>query len=375
MVYGMSGKKLKILAIEPYYGGSHRYFLQGLERHSRHQLTILSLPARYWKWRMHGGAVTLAEEALALDEEFDLIFATEMLNLPNFLALTRRRFGGTPTVLYFHENQATYPMPSFEKRDLTYACINWASLMAADAAWFNSQYHLEEFFQELPRLLKHFPDFQNLTSVAPAREKSAVVEPGLGLAAYDSYQVEKGKVPRVIWNHRWEYDKDPEAFFRALDRVKQAGAVFELVLAGQNQRREPEEFLAARERFAGEIVHYGFAPDFGAYARLLWSSHIMVSTARHEFFGMSAVEAMHCGCHPLLPNRLNYPSLVPAEFLYGTQQELVERLATLLSEQGWLRGDGVRRRVASYDWSVRAPQFDEAFEQVAMDTGRTGGPA
>ena len=66
---------------------------------------------------------------------------------------------------------------------------------------------------------------------------------------------------------------------------------------------------------------------------------------------------------------------MPAEFRYGSQQEVVDSLARVRSEQEGLRGYGVRGRIASNDWSVRAPQFDEAFEQVAMDTGRTGGPA
>lgn len=360
----MGRETLEILAVEPFFGGSHRYFLEGLRRHSQHRVTILSLPARYWKWRMHGGAVTLAHEALALEDDFDVILASEMLNLPNFLALTRQRFSATPVVLYFHENQATYPMPPFEKRDLTYAYINWASLMAADAAWFNSRYHLEEFFDELPRLLKHFPDYQNLESVGPARGKSFVMEPGCELSALDRHQVGKSPVPRIIWNHRWEYDKDPEAFFRALAAVKDGGIGFELALAGQNPRQEPREFLEARETFSDELVHYGFVPGLGAYAELLWSSQVMVSTAVHEFFGMSTIEAMSCCCHPLLPDRLNYPDLATAGFLYRDGDELVERLSALLSDPGLLRGDEARRQAASFDWPVRAAAFDHGFEQL-----------
>jgi glycosyltransferase involved in cell wall biosynthesis len=271
-------------------------------------------------------------------------------------------------VLYFHENQAPYPMPPMEKRDLTYAYINWASLMAADAAWFNSRYHLEEFFEELPRLLKHFPDYQNLDSIAAAREKSAVMEPGLDLAALDRYESGKENMPRILWNHRWEYDKDPRAFFGALERVKREGVVFELALAGRNPRQEPEEFLQARRRFRDEIVHFGFLSTFSDYARLLWSSHIAVSTARHEFFGMAAAEAMNCRCHPLLPDRLNYPDLARRSeaFLYRDEDELAGRLALLLGDTGLLEGDEARRRAVRFDWSRRAPLFDTAFEAVAQ---------
>jgi glycosyltransferase involved in cell wall biosynthesis len=355
---------LSILAVEPYHGGSHRFFLEGLQKYSRHRWTLLSLPARYWKWRMHGGAVTLAEAALELEEGFDLIFASDMLNLPNFLAVARSRFSDTPVVSYFHENQATYPMPPYQKRDLTYAYINWASVVAADSVWFNSRYHLEEFFAELPRLLKHFPDYQNLGGIATAREKSKVVEPGLDLSAFDQHRVARGEIPRILWNHRWEYDKNPEAFFQALAAVKARGVKFELVLAGMNTRQEPEEFLRARDEFAEELVHYGYAPDFAGYARLVWSSHIVVSTAMHEFFGMSCLEAMYCGCHPLLPDRLNYPSLVPAEYLYRSENELVERLTELLTNPELLRPQAATELSTDYDWPVRAPQFDTALERL-----------
>lgn len=361
-------ESLNILAVEPYFGGSHRHFLEGLRDHSRHQVTIISLPARYWKWRMHGGAVTLAEEALRLPGDFDVIFVSDMLNLPNFLAVGRARFGGTPVICYFHENQATYPMPPYQKRDLTYAYINWASVVAADEVWFNSRYHLDEYFAELPRLLKHFPDYQNLDGIVPARKKSIVMEPGLDLGAMDRHRVPRGRTPRILWNHRWEYDKDPAGFFQALAAVKARGIRFELVLAGMNTRQEPEEFLRARKDFQAELVHYGYVPDPAGYARLVWSSHIVVSTARHEFFGMACVEAMHCGCQPLLPDRLNYPSLVGPEFLYGSDGELVERLSELLTEPGRLLSGRAVALADRFDWSVRASEYDAAFDRVSTGT-------
>ncbi|UCC45787.1 MAG: DUF3524 domain-containing protein, partial [Candidatus Zixiibacteriota bacterium] len=43
---------MQILAVDPYYGGSHKAFLEGWSEVSRHQWRILSLPARKWKWRM-----------------------------------------------------------------------------------------------------------------------------------------------------------------------------------------------------------------------------------------------------------------------------------------------------------------------------------
>jgi hypothetical protein len=107
---------------------------------------------------MQGGALTLAEQARTLDFRPDPILASDMLNLPTFLGLTRDFLSDIPVALYCHENQLTYPFPPGEKRDLAYGMINWLSMLTADRVFFNSSYHLQDLFEELPRLLKHFPD-------------------------------------------------------------------------------------------------------------------------------------------------------------------------------------------------------------------------
>ncbi|MCB0587349.1 MAG: DUF3524 domain-containing protein, partial [Phaeodactylibacter sp.] len=53
---------MNILLIEPFLSGSHQKWAEGYRAHSRHNVRILSLKGRHWKWRMHGGAATLAEQ-------------------------------------------------------------------------------------------------------------------------------------------------------------------------------------------------------------------------------------------------------------------------------------------------------------------------
>ncbi|MBL7115787.1 MAG: DUF3524 domain-containing protein [Kiritimatiellae bacterium] len=59
---------MHILALEPYYGGSHKAFLDGWQAHSTHTWHTLSLPDSMWRWRMRHAAVTFAREAKALQE-------------------------------------------------------------------------------------------------------------------------------------------------------------------------------------------------------------------------------------------------------------------------------------------------------------------
>ena len=56
---------LDIVLLEPYLTGSHAAWAEEYAAHSRHRVKVLGLPGRYWKWRMHGGAVSLARQFLA----------------------------------------------------------------------------------------------------------------------------------------------------------------------------------------------------------------------------------------------------------------------------------------------------------------------
>ena len=369
---------MRIWILEPYYTGSHRTWADGYRRHSRHEIELHTLDGHFWKWRMHGAAITFARQLSRRQERPDLLLATDMLNLPYFLALTRRSLAGIPVVLYLHENQLTYPFPPGEKRDLHYGFINYASALAADRVLFNSHHHFEEFFDELPRLLKHFPDHNNLGTVEEIREKSAVLPVGCDLSRFDGYRLDDedlcSSVPLILWNHRWEYDKDPETFFGALYRLADEGYSFRLAIAGESFRRVPREFEEAKERLGDRMVHCGYAEGVEAYARLLWRSHVVISTAIHEFFGIAVVEAIYCGCYPLLPNRLTYPEILPqkawSEHLYQDFEDLLRRLRTFLATPHQGDTDGLRRAMRRFDWPRIVGQYDRLMEDVASQGNR-----
>lgn len=357
--------------------GSHRSWAEGYAAWSQHRVTALTMPGYFWKWRMHGGAVTLAPHlraAFAGPHPPDLLLATDMLDVTTLLALTRDVASRVPVAFYFHENQLTYPSPPGTKRDLHYGWINYASSLASDRVFFNSRYHLEAWYDELPRLLKHFPDFNNLETVAALHDRSMVLHPGVHLSRLDEPAAypelpprgTPGVPPLILWNHRWEFDKGPEEFWRLVARLDEAGLPFRLAVAGESFRKEPTEFLEARTRFGERIVHFGYATD-EQYRALLQGSDIMVSTAIHEFFGIATVEAIYAGCCPLLPQRLAYPELVPAEwhgeFLYRSFEEAVERLQRWLSD-GVPPTEALRQHAARFAWQQMAAEYDAAFEAM-----------
>ncbi|HRQ37851.1 MAG TPA: DUF3524 domain-containing protein [Chloroflexota bacterium] len=374
---------MKILIVSPYHGGSHAAWAAGYQQHSQHEVSLLTLPDRFWKWRMHGGAVTLARRFREQKLKPDVILATDMLDVTTFLALTRERTHNIPLVLYMHENQLTYPLPEdgttgpmrrqLGERDYHYAFINFASMLAADAVWFNSKFHLESWFTAVPAFLKHFPEYNELGTVDGLRQKSRVLPVGVGFEKLamvnDQWAMGNEEPPLILWNQRWEYDKNPEAFFAALAEVAGAGIPFRLALCGQQYGKRPSAFNAALTQFADQLIHVGHA-DFETYRRLLWQADVVVSTAHHEFFGISILEAIACHTFPLLPHRLSYPEIIPATYhadcLYHTQDELVERLIWALThgKQASKIAAELRTAVTTFDWTAVAPRYDTALPEM-----------
>jgi glycosyltransferase involved in cell wall biosynthesis len=368
-----------ITLIEPFFTGSHAAWAQGYAQYSRHNLDILSLSGNYWKWRMHGGAVTLARKFLASDTHPDLLIVTDMLDLTTFLALTRQKTARLPVAIYFHENQICYPWSVkdrdiLQKRDHHYGFINYNSALAADLVVFNSEYHQSAFFDELPRFLKQFPEPHELGSVATIKTKSRVLHLGLDLQKFDCLEcrqvprVTQDQVPLIVWNHRWEYDKNPEEFFQALFKLDEQGLDFRVAILGEDFNQKYPIFETAREILGDKIVHYGYVKEFRHYAQWLHHADIIPMTSRQEFFGASLVEALYCGCYPLLPNRLTYPHLLPQEtypeLFYQNFDELVEKLTGALLSIETIRKQDFRQCVEQYSWQQMAPAYDTLFGAV-----------
>lgn len=369
---------MKLLIVEPYFTGSHKRWAEEYEKYSEHEVELLTLSGHYWKWRMHGGGVSLARNYNDNyhDKQFDLILVSDMLDLTTFQALTREKTHNTPFVVYFHENQLTYPWSESDRdvtagRDNHYGFINYSSALCADKVLFNSQFHYNSFFEALPNFLKGFPDNNELNTIETIADKSKVLYLGLDLKKFDGIQSEKtaSEVPILLWNHRWEYDKNPELFFDALYDLDEKGLKFNLVLLGENFSQQPDCFEKAKEHFGNRVLHYGFSDSFEEYASWLHRADILPVTSNQDFFGGSAVEAMYCGCTPLLPNRLAFPEHIPADFqkahLYSNKEEFVAMLEQMITNFRDQQED-YAKWVDQYDWQTMAPIYDEIMQKMVI---------
>ncbi len=148
---------MRILALEPYYGGSHKAFIDAWRKRSKHDWTLLTLPPFKWKWRMRHSAITFADlvKALSADSrQWDILFCSDMLNLAEFSALAPPAISALPSIVYFHENQLTYPVRFESERDYQFVLTNMTTALAADSVWFNSAFHRVSLLDALDKFLK-----------------------------------------------------------------------------------------------------------------------------------------------------------------------------------------------------------------------------
>lgn len=361
---------MNVLILEPYMTDSHRAWAEGLKQHSTHEIEILDLPGVQWKWRMHGAAVYFAD-ILVDKTPADLIIASEMLDLATFRGLLPDGWARVPTILYFHENQLTYPWSANDAdpgsgRDLHYAWIHMTGCMAADAVWFNSVYHLEGFLsaseQFLSKLPGHLPD----GIVDSIRFKSQVMPIGIDIPSLPEGLDRSKTDPHIIlWNHRWEYDKGPETFFASLYNLQDAGIDFHLVVLGKGKKGSEEVFEEAKRRLSHRILQWGYVDSKKEYSYWLERSTILPVTSRHDFFGLSVLEAVAAGVQPLLPERLSYPELFGADMscFYQKEEDLDFRLTNMISAP-WKENKILTEAATQFVWEKIIKQYDVSISNI-----------
>jgi len=371
-----------ILLLEPYYGGSHKAFLLGLQQQLDCRFTLVALPARKWKMRMQLAAPWFAQRIVEMISRrnaqdnapsncFDGILTSTFLDAAVLRSLLSAQGIHLPLAMYFHENQFSYPGRVYDPGMLQFASINFTSALCADRLAFNSRYNLETFLDGIRFYLKKSADMELRHLEKQIQAKSVILYPGINFQEIDvlaegasagerSGQENKNKVPVIVWNHRWEHDKDPDTFFLALFELAEGPEEFpfQVIVLGQHFRHQPDIFAQAKTVLGDRLIHFGYVKSRKEYARLLTRGDYIVSTARHEFFGISVLEAVRAGCRPVVPDRLSYRELFPKEYRYS-EGKLGEHLRKLFFASRPVTSGEVKMLTEPYSWSMLGEKYRE----------------
>lgn len=335
----MSSVKPRILLLSAYDAASHqrwrRQLLEGLTEFDWH---VLSLPPRYFSWRIRGNALSWLNEPL-LKESYDLILATSMTDLASLKGF-HPNLAKTPALLYLHENQFAFPDSGKQFNSYEPQMINLYSAVAADYLLFNSEWNRQSFLSGVAGLLKKLPDALPKGLPDALLNKSTILPVPIEDTLFTARKALSDKgCPHLLWNHRWEYDKGPDRLLALLEALTLSGQDFRLSLVGEQFRQQPPAFLQIKETFTNQIVHYGYVDSLADYRNILNQADVVISTALHDFQGLSMLEAMACGCLALAPNRLAYPEYIPVEQCYANHPQDIQAEARSAAETliSWLQ--------------------------------------
>lgn len=356
----------RALYLEPFEGGSHAGFTRVLTQFVRADWTSLTLPGRYWKWRMRGAAPYWAlHEPKTLRAPYDLLIASSYLPLAELIGLVPE-LRLVPSILYFHENQLAYPTQDGQtkERDNHFGVSQLVSGLAATRLVFNSQYNLDSFYGAARTLLARLPDRVPPGWVETLEQKSEVLGVPLALPQLDDdiFTARPGESPLILWNHRWEHDKAPEVFAKAILQLHAEGLPFRLALCGQRFSKIPPGFEELRRVLGPQLLTFGTAETRTEYEYWLRRADLAVSTAVHEFFGVAMIEATHFGACPLVPDDLAYPEIFAEQYRYPRGQ-LVQSLRSKI--EAWLGGTPLRADRRSISAPYLKPMYSKYEDLMA----------
>ncbi|EAR09386.1 tRNA-queuosine alpha-mannosyltransferase domain-containing protein [Reinekea blandensis] len=311
----------------------------------------LALPPRYFSWRMRGAPLSFkALNNPHLHDNTDLIVATSSVDLSVTQSLYPN-LRNVPSLLYFHENQFAYPRAHTPQSVIDWQMVNLYSALRADAIRFNSDYNQRTFFSGVQQLTQKLPDLVPKAWLSALKTKSAVLPVPITCPHVDRHH--NKAVRTVLWNHRWEWDKQPELLEAVIAQCDAENLDIQFAITGQQFRREPQAFTTIRQQYPQRLIHLGFVDSEAAYHAMIDQCDVILSTAIHEFQGIAVMEAVARGCTPLLPDDLSYPDFFADDYLYARQETLkntADRIVRILrhwQQQGRPPAPDMRRYAAN----------------------------
>jgi glycosyltransferase involved in cell wall biosynthesis len=382
--------RTKILLLSGYDAASHQFWRERLQTElPEYDWTQIALADRYFSWRIRGNSLTFGfEYREQLELDYDCLIVTSMVDLASLRGFVPK-LARIPTLVYVHENQFDYPESQGthqQHNQLNAQLTSIYSLLCADKILFNSQYNFDTFYQGASNLLKKLPDGIPNGLIARLKHLSSVL--AVPIEAYAIGQqvtnrrnfVEETKPIgpselelHLVWNHRWEYDKQPEVLFDALVKFKQLGFRFKLHVLGQSFRHIPKCFILAKKALAEHIVTWGYQPR-EKYDAILSQADLVISTALHDFQGLSMLEAIARGAKPIAPNRVAYPEYIAADDLYSVDsinsehERLCQHLVSVYQQWPHFESDKnsivTTNAIESYFSSRLIPLYREVIDSM-----------
>jgi len=314
----------KILLLSAYRSDSHAAWADWLQQQPQVDWRVLELPGRYFRWRIRGNPLSWQMPLSEILQHWqpDRVLATSMVDIATLRGICPA-LASVPVDYYFHENQFAYPVSHQQHSSLDPQMVQIYGALAADRLLFNSHFNRDTFLAGIDQLMAKMPDQKPDALAQMLLPKCQWLPVPVEAIHHDQRSVEG----LIVWNHRWEYDKAPQRFVEILRRLKHRGVSFSLALLGHRATRTPEALQTIVAEFADDIVVNGRVSR-DEYCSWLGRAQVVVSTADHEFQGISMLEASSAGAVPVVPDDLCYAEQYPDSHRYPPGD--IEQAASLI---------------------------------------------
>lgn len=339
----MNNKKQKVLILDPFLGHSHKSFWNAVKGRSKHDIEIY--PFNDSNWKLASGL----SGHVVIDSSPDVFLCSDYFDISVFKALNPS-LADVPFICYFHENQFEYPVQlnrqTTEQRDMHYGLINYRNVLLADRVIFNSKWNHDSFIRGLKNFRRRLPaKFRNDIDIKTFEEKiseSSTIFPLTEKIEIIKSNTNKNKnktksAPlKILWNHRWEFDKGTDELIELYKSIIHQDMDVHLNVCGKNHNNSQ---LADRlqDISRDKVTIKDWVEDGTPYIELIQQSDVILSTSKHEFFGLSVLEGILAGLVPLLPNALSYPELYADIFttqsFYCDHTDLTEKIIALATQK------------------------------------------
>ena len=276
------------------------------------QWTHIGLQPDHFSWRVRGNALRLAHHyADELGRGYDLIIVTSLVDLATLRGLAPKIIA-TPTLVYFYENPFSYSENnrSYGASDAQMTAMYTA--LASDQCIFNSRHNLSIFMSGIAAMVDKMPEEFPPGLVQQLLAKSVEIPLPLAEDMFADAQPasEQGSL-RILWNHRWGFDKGPERLLAFVKKLDQSDLDAKLVLTGYRTQQIPLSMAEVENNHGRRIALSQYESDRQRYRARMANADVVLSTSRHDFQGIDVMEAAAVQCVPLLPDRLSYPEFFP----------------------------------------------------------------
>jgi len=354
-------QRLKVLLLSGYDARSHQHWHQQLSNGLDHiEWTILCLKDRHFAWRMGGNALSFkAAYEDCLNQAYDRVVATSMTDLVTLRAWYPQ-MSRVPNLLYFHENQFAYPVNHRQQGLLEIQLRSILNALAADRLAFNSQHNRHTFLTGVEQFCQRMPDGIPVGLVKQLTEQSEVLPVPISDHCVPDPHKPSDQPLQIVWNHRWEHDKGPDTLLALMQLCAHHPTArhFRFHVLGQQFRQLPAAMQQIQDQHAAQCAHIGHIEDHRQYLHVLRQADAVLSTATHDFQGLALLEAVACGCTPVVPDRLAYPEYYPSQHRYPSTPDAPDQEARAMLEQ-LLALPAEPVPVDSLKWQHLKPRYEQ----------------